>query len=114
MMYMINMKNTTDENAIGTIHAYLLDNPDLWEDGVYCHTRRNVDDENVVELLPSYRGADYTHHAYDDDIIEAIEKYEQETGKDAADYINSRGEDYWSEWLHDKAAYFWDQIKKEA
>lgn len=116
-MYMINTKKTTDENAIDTIHAYLLDNPDLWEDGVYCHTRRNEDDENIVELLPSYRGADYTYRAGDGEIIEMIEEYEQETGKDATDWMNSFGGDYWSEsseWLHDKAAYFWDQIKKEA
>lgn len=117
MMYMINMKNTTDENAIDTIHAYLLDNPDLWEDGVYCHARRSVDDDDVIELIPSYRGADYTYSAGDSDIIEMIEQYEQETGKDATDWMNGFGGDYWSEsskWLHDKAAYFWDQIKKEA
>lgn len=119
MMYMINMKNTTDENAIDTIHAYLLDNPDLWESGVWCHTRRREDGEDVVELVETCRDADIcgSYRADDGDILEQIEQYEQETGKDATDWMNSFGGDYWSEsseWLHDKAAYFWDQIKKEA
>ena len=117
MMYLIDMKKTTDEDAIDAIVKYMVDNPDLWEDGVYLHARRSEYGDDVIELMDTYRGADYSYHVGDDDILELINQYEWETGKDATDWMNTYGDDYWnesSEWLRAKAEYFWDQIKKEA
>lgn len=120
MMYTINMKTASDEKAIETITKYLVENPDLWESGVYCHARISEDDDDVIELLDGYYGADYSYRADDSDINDLIEAYADELGKDASDvatdWMNTHAADYWneeSEWLHDKAAYFWDQIKKE-
>lgn len=120
MMYTINMNTATDEKAIETITKYLAENPELWEDGVYCHARRSEDDDDVVELLESYRGADYGYFSETQDIDDMIEAYADEIGKDASDvatdWMNTHAADYWnesSEWLRDHARYFWDKIKEE-
>lgn len=113
----INVSTTTDAEAINTIIEYMVDNPDLWNDGVYLHI---IKDGETIELTDSYHKATANYHIGDEDINEMIEAYAEEIGKDISDvatnWMNEHGNEFWntnSEWLRMKAEKFWEWIKKD-